>query len=117
MSAPGWITGQCPGTSAAHAELVAWMAYVLGVMLRGQGIQLDPILAHRGGLLHDLDKLHTLDPWSHPHGEMGAAFLAQQGHPDLAQIVAGHVLRTSLAARNRSSPLAGRPSWSSSAIN
>jgi hypothetical protein len=84
-----------PENIRRHAELVAWMTYVLGVMLRGQGIQLDPILAHRGGLLHDLDKLHTLDH-GQPHGEMAAAFLAQQGHPDLAQIVAGHVMRTAL---------------------
>jgi hypothetical protein len=84
-----------PENIRQHAELVAWMSYVLGVLLRGQGIQLDPILAHRGGLLHDLDKLHTLNP-SLSHGEVGAAFLSQQGHRDLAQIVAGHVLRTGL---------------------
>ena len=87
-----------PENIRRHAELVAWMAYVLGVLLRGQGVHLDPILAHRGGLLHDLDKLHTLNP-SLSHGEVGAAFLTEQGHPDLAQIVAGHVMRTGLQAQ------------------
>ena len=86
-----------PENIRRHAELVAWMAYVLGVLLSDQGVQLDPILAHRGGLLHDLDKLHTLDH-AQPHGEMGAAFLAQKGHPGLAEIVSGHVMRTALQA-------------------
>ena len=43
------------------------MAYVIAVILRNQGIHLDPILAYRGGLLHDLDKLHTVES-SHPMG-------------------------------------------------
>jgi hypothetical protein len=93
-----------PGNIRRHAELVGWMAYVLGVLLREQGVHLDPILAHRGGLLHDLDKLHTLDH-AQPHGEMGAAYLSQQGHPDLARIVSGHVMRTALQADNAS------PTW------
>jgi len=93
-----------PENIRRHSRLVGWVAYVLGVLLRGQGIQLDPILAHRGGLLHDLDKLHTLDH-AQPHGEVGAAFLSQQGHPDLAQIVSGHVMRTALQVNQES------PSW------
>jgi hypothetical protein len=93
-----------PENIRRHSRLVAWMAYALGVMLRGHGIQLDPILAHRGGLLHDLDKLHTLDH-AQPHGEMGAAYLSHQGHPDLALIVSGHVMRTALQVDHAS------PSW------
>jgi hypothetical protein len=103
-----------PENIRRHAELVAWMSYVLGVLLRGQGIQLDPILAHRGGLLHDLDKLHTLNP-SLSHGEVGAAFLTEQGHPDLAQIVAGMCCAPG-CSQIPNSP-AGRPGWCFSAIN
>lgn len=87
-----------------HSELVAWMAYVLGVMLRDVGVDLDPILAHRGGLLHDLDKLHTLES-SQGHGDVGAAFVREQGYPHLAAIVAGHVMRMDAGAT------AADPSW------
>jgi len=80
-----------PDNIRRHVELVARLAYGLGGMLRGQGQQVDPILAHRGGLLHDLDKLHTLDR-SRRHGDTAAAFLWEQGHPDLAEIVRGHIL-------------------------
>ncbi|MFU8826814.1 MAG: HD domain-containing protein, partial [Brevefilum sp.] len=84
-----------------HASLVAWMAYVLGVMLQRKGIHLDPILAHRGGLLHDLDKLLTLDP-SKKHGALGAAFMRDQGHADLAEIISGHVMRSGLVTERLS---------------
>jgi hypothetical protein len=80
-----------PVNIRSHVHLVARLAYGLGVMLRGQGQQVDPILAHRGGLLHDLDKLLTLDG-TQRHGEPAAAFLRAQGHPDLAEIVRGHIL-------------------------
>jgi hypothetical protein len=86
---------QVPENIRRHASLVAWMAYVLGVLLRRAEVKLDPILAHRGGLLHDLDKLHTLDP-SKPHGALGAAFVRNQGHTDLADIISGHVMRAGL---------------------
>ncbi len=91
-----WLdTWQVPDNIRRHVSLVAWMAYVLGVLLRRAGVKLDPILAHRGGLLHDLDKLHTLDP-SKPHGVLGAAFVRNQGHADLADIISGHVMRADL---------------------
>lgn len=86
---------QVPENIRRHASLVAWMAYVLGVLLWRAEVKLDPILAHRGGLLHDLDKLHTLDP-SKPHGALGAAFVRNQGHADLAEIISGHVMRAGL---------------------
>ena len=68
------------------------MAYVIAVILRNQGIHLDPILAYRGGLLHDLDKLHTVES-SHPHGDVGADFVQAQGYPHLADVVREYVMR------------------------
>lgn len=84
-----------PGNILRHVALVGRLAYGLGVLLRGQGQRVDPILAHRGGLLHDLDKLHTLDS-DLRHGAAAANFLRTQGHPDLAEIVRGHILQSAL---------------------
>ncbi len=84
-----------PDNIHRHVQLVARLAYSLGVMLRGHGEPVDPILAHRGGLLHDLDKLHTLDS-DQRHGTTAANFLRTQGHPDLAHIVRGHILQSAL---------------------
>jgi hypothetical protein len=80
-----------PENIRCHVRLVARLAYGLGVLLRRTGEPVDPILAHRGGLLHDLDKLHTLDG-TQRHGGMAAAFLREQGQTDLAEIVRGHIL-------------------------
>ncbi len=84
-----------PDNIHRHVELVGRLAYGLGVLLRGQGQPVDPILAHRGGLLHDLDKLHTLNG-DQRHGAAAASFLRTQGHPDLAEIVRGHIPQTAL---------------------
>ena len=84
-----------PDNIRRHVQLVARLAYGLGVLLRGHGERVDPILAHRGGLLHDLDKLHTLDS-DQRHGAAAAKFLTTQGHPDLAEIVRGHILQAGL---------------------
>ncbi len=88
-----WLDSwRVPERIRRHAQLVAWMAYVTAVMLRNQGVDLDPILAYRGGLLHDLDKLHTLES-SQPHGDLGADFVLEQGYPRLAEVIREHVMR------------------------
>ena len=78
-----------------HSRLVAWSAYALGVMLQNRGLALDPVLAHRGGLLHDLDKIETLEG-EIDHGEAAADFLVGQGCHHLADTVRGHVLHMAL---------------------
>ncbi len=90
-----WDAWGLPGNIRRHVSAVAGAAYALGVQLKGAGQPIDPILAHRGGLLHDLDKLHTLEPEA-DHGGVSAEFLREQGYPRLAEIVSGHVLTTAL---------------------
>ncbi len=94
-----WDEWKLPENVRRHARVVAWGAYALGVLMRRAGVMLDPILAHRGGLLHDLDKIKTLKE-SGGHGQLGAAFLESQGYPRLAQVIRGHVLHTILEAES-----------------
>ncbi len=78
-----------------HIHGVAATAYTLAVWLRAAGQTVDPLLAHRGGLLHDLAKIKSLekppDQRMH-HGELGARMLADRGEPDLAEITRRHPL-------------------------
>ena len=90
-----WADWGLPENIRRHSQTVAWAAYALGVLLQHADEPVDPILAHRGGLLHDLDKLKTLEPEAH-HGGVSADFLQEQGYPKLAEIVSGHVLHTAL---------------------
>lgn len=97
----GWLDAwKVPENIRRHSQLVAWMAYAMGVLLRKAGIDLDPILAHRGGLLHDLDKLQTLNS-AEPHGHLSAAFLQAQGYPHLAAILREHIMGAGLQAEER----------------
>jgi putative hydrolase of the HAD superfamily len=74
-----------------HVQTVAAIAYWFAVRLRENGVMVDSILAHRGGLLHDLDKLIPGRPAAE-HGKMGAAMLREMGYPELADIVESHVM-------------------------
>jgi putative hydrolase of the HAD superfamily len=86
-----WDAWDLPENIRRHVRQVAWGAYTLAVLLRREGVQVDPILTHRGGLMHDLDKIKTLSK-GHQHGRVGADFLEGEGYPDLAEIVRGHNL-------------------------
>lgn len=86
-----WDAWEVPDNIRRHATRVAWGAYVLSAMMRNRGIDLDPILAHRGGLLHDIDKIATLGE-NGRHGGMGADFLLERGYPEVAAIVRGHIM-------------------------
>ena len=90
-----WDVWDVPENVRLHATQVARAAYILAVMLRKQGENVDPILAHRGGLLHDIDKIATLD-LVNAHGTQGAEFLGEQGYPELAKIVREHIMSTIL---------------------
>ncbi|HAL15385.1 MAG TPA: hypothetical protein DCP32_01125 [Anaerolineaceae bacterium] len=87
-----WLAGQ--GASAnllVHVDMVAALAYQMAVWLRQAGEEVDPVLAHRGGLLHDLAKI-TARPLKADHGVMAAKMLAERGQPELAQIALRHML-------------------------
>ncbi len=90
-----WKEWDLPENVRRHVKKVGWAAYVLAVMLRDRGINVNPILTHRGGLLHDLDKIKTLK-MVNSHGNIGASFLDAQGFPAVAEIVRGHILHTIL---------------------
>ena len=90
-----WDEWDLPQNVRRHERTVAWGAYILAVMMRNQGLDIDPILAHRGGLVHDIDKIETLGV-DGQHGKMGADFLDKEGYPVLGEIVRGHIMHTIL---------------------
>ena len=77
-----------------HVQAVAASAYQMALWLRANGQTVDPVLTHRGGLLHDLGKIKTLRGQSGglPHGEYGAQLLEGWGFPQLAEIARRHML-------------------------
>ena len=87
-----WLAGQ--GASAnllVHVDMVAALAYQMAVWLRQAGEDVDPVLAHRGGLLHDLAKI-TARPLKADHGQLAAKILAERGQQELGQIALRHML-------------------------
>lgn len=92
-----WEVWNVPENIRRHSTVVAQLAYVVAMKMRGKGISLDPILAHRAGLVHDLDKIDTLDE-SSVHGAMGADFLEEQGYAEIGEIVRDHIMSTVLHA-------------------
>ena len=90
-----WEVWGVPENIRRHSNVVARSAYVLGMKMREKDISLDPILAHRAGLVHDLDKIDTLDE-SGAHGALGANFLETQGYHEVGQIVRDHIMSTIL---------------------
>jgi len=91
-----WDEWKLPENVQRHVTQVAGAAYKLSVRMRQAGIDVDPILTHRAGLLHDLDKIDTLHKAGR-HGHVSAAFLAERGYPQLADIVRNHLLDMFLA--------------------
>jgi putative hydrolase of the HAD superfamily len=66
----------------------------MAIWLRQNGEAVDPILAHRGGLLHDLAKVAPIGPGTPQtnHGEGAARLLSTYGQPELAGIARRHML-------------------------
>jgi len=90
-----WLQEQ--GTSQTillHVQMVAALAYQLALWLAAHGESVNPILAHRGGFLHDLGKLSATHPDAptHHHGDLAAQILAGVEQPVLAEIARRHVI-------------------------
>jgi hypothetical protein len=86
-----WDDWELPENICRHVTEVAGAAYKLAVWMRQAGIDVDPILTHRAGLAHDLDKIKTLrEP--RRHGQVSADFISARGFPELAVIVRKHLL-------------------------
>ncbi|HMD90753.1 MAG TPA: HAD-IIIA family hydrolase, partial [Anaerolineaceae bacterium] len=77
-----------------HVQLVAGLAYQMGLWLRATGLPVSPMLAHRGGLLHDLAKLSAKRPENQGinHAILAAQILTERGLPGLAEIARRHQL-------------------------
>jgi putative nucleotidyltransferase with HDIG domain len=88
-----WEVWDVPENVRRHMKEVARLAYWLSMQLLMRGVRLNPLLVHRAGLVHDLDKIATLHQ-SGQHGRKGASFLDAQGYPAVAEVVRGHLLDT-----------------------
>ena len=77
-----------------HSQAVAGVAYLLALWLKQNGQEVNPILAHRGGLLHDLAKLHPEANFTNgnDHGTLAGKILYQRGQPALAEIAIRHMI-------------------------
>jgi putative hydrolase of the HAD superfamily len=74
-----------------HMQLVGAVSYQLAAWLRAKGETVDPILAHRGGLLHDLAKISAGQiNTSADHGAVAGSLLRERGQPELADIARSH---------------------------
>ena len=96
-----WILEQAAsGNLLVHVEMVAAVAYQIAWWARSSGLPVDPLLAHRGGLLHDVCKISAHHgPVRHP--EAGARLLEGKGLPVLAEIVRHHGLFSLLEESDR----------------
>ena len=74
-----------------HVRQVARCAYRLAVWLRQLGERVNPVLAQRGGLLHDLDKISAATKYGN-HGELASRLLIDRGEIALAAIARRHVM-------------------------
>ncbi|MBG0787164.1 MAG: HD domain-containing protein [Anaerolineaceae bacterium] len=86
-----WEKWRMPENIHRHVSKVAEAAYKLAIWMRHAGMAIDPILTHRAALVHDLDKIQTLHQPSQ-HGHISAEYLADQGYPEVADIVRNHLL-------------------------
>lgn len=73
-----------------HVQMVAAAAYQLALWLRAKGKNVNPVLAHRGGLLHDLAKLRKTDALD--HGAAAGKILTEAGESALGRIADRHML-------------------------
>jgi len=91
-TAESWLAEQgVEGELLAHVRLVARIAEHLARRLAGAGEDVDPVLAQRGGLLHDLAKLSAKQA-ARSHERMAAEILLERGQPRLAEIARRHAM-------------------------
>ncbi len=91
------LLSQSPSARALrHARAVAEVAGWLALRIDRRGIPINRGAVEAAALLHDIDKvlrkrLPPDDPLrALPHGEGSAAWLTEQGHEELARLVANH---------------------------
>jgi HAD superfamily hydrolase (TIGR01662 family) len=110
----GWLTEQ--GLSMGlwmHIQLVAALAYQMALWLRAGGLTINSLLAHRGGLLHDLAKLSAkrVENQGANHAVLAAKILNERGLPELAEIARRHQLG------NLNDPALAPRTWEEKLVN
>lgn len=83
-----------PHNIVQHAQFVASVAYLLACWLHEAGETLQPLLAHRGGLLHDLMKMQSITQnksQDTDHARLAREALLARGQPELAAIADRHM--------------------------
>jgi HAD superfamily hydrolase (TIGR01509 family) len=94
-TAINWLlSAGSPHNILLHVQMVAALAYQMALWIRARGNVVDPILAHRGGLLHDLAKAASFESKdrSEDHGQMAGRMLDERLQPELAEIARRHLL-------------------------
>jgi len=86
-----------PERTLQHSQTVAAVAFRLAAWLRRRGEPVDPLVAHRGGLLHDVAKVAARRMGA-SHSELGAQILARKGYDALAAITRRHMVLSILEA-------------------
>lgn len=86
-----WLqTNHVSASLLVHVQLVAACAYQMALWLNQKGARVDPVLAHRGGLLHDLAKLTPHNDID--HGLAASIWLKEHGQYELAEIASRHMI-------------------------
>jgi predicted HAD superfamily phosphohydrolase YqeG len=77
-------------TLFAHILNVAAIAYQISLWFDQKGFSIKPLLAHRGGMTHDISKLQ--DETEKNHAIMAYEFLRDKGQFELAEIARTHLI-------------------------
>jgi HAD superfamily hydrolase (TIGR01662 family) len=83
-----------------HVQKVALAAYFMADALLANGVDVDPVVAHRAGLLHDIDKFEWMDS-GYKHGEYGAHLVEDAGYPLAAAPIRTHQVFNILTPQTR----------------
>lgn len=77
-----------------HMTVVAEVASFLAYRIGQNGVAVDRRLVETAALLHDVDKALPRDHplRAHPHGEAGAIWISEAGHPELARAIRAHTV-------------------------
>ncbi len=86
-------------TLLAHVQNVAAIAYQLALWLEQSGMVVNPLLAHRGGLTHDLSKLQ--EQCEKNHAVLAAEFLESKRQFKLADIARRHLIGNLISDETR----------------
>ncbi|MBE0686982.1 MAG: HAD-IA family hydrolase [Anaerolineaceae bacterium] len=86
-------------TLLSHVQNVAAIAYQIALWIEQAGLKVDPLLAHRGGLTHDLSKLQEQSQKN--HAVLAAEFLESKNQYMLAEIARRHLIGDLVSDKTR----------------